>query len=194
MASWYFYPTPEPAFSDDVLKVVSIDCKEGINLHGDPELIRVTMVDYFSGCTVFDRLVYPDVPMRSFETDTTGVEGVALEAARYRGKCILGRANARKAVWEHVGPRTLVLMHSGHLKCIALRWMHPRVIDTRVLEREPGKVGPSLEQVALKRLGRSIRGHGECVESALAVRDIAHFHAQQKERERRRCPGWLNMW
>ena len=40
----------------------------GTAFDGDSELIRLTLIDYFSGETLIDSLVYPDVAMLHFNT------------------------------------------------------------------------------------------------------------------------------
>lgn len=102
---------------------------------GESELIRVSVVDYFTGTVLLDRLVYPSVKMTHFNTVFTGVTRKAMEDARRKKTCLFGRNKARKAVYELIGPETIVIGHGGHGDFISLRWIHPLVIDTLILEQ-----------------------------------------------------------
>jgi RNA exonuclease 1 len=78
---------------------------------GDPELIRVTLVDYFSKEILIDNLVQPDVPMQHLSTRYSGVSWPDLKEARRKGTCLSGRAGALLAVWRYVGIDTIVVGH-----------------------------------------------------------------------------------
>jgi len=101
---------------------------------GDNELIRVTVVDYFTGTPLVDRLVWPDVAMQHLNTQWSGVTWSALHGARLSKTCLFGRDNARKAVWKFVGPETVVVGHSANNDLKSLRWIHPNVVDSFVIE------------------------------------------------------------
>ena len=58
-----------------------------------------------------------------------------MEEARRKKTCLFGRNKARKAVYEFIGPETIVIGHGGHGDFISLRWIHPLVIDTLILEQ-----------------------------------------------------------
>lgn len=106
----------------------------GTTVCGDSELIRVTMIDYFSSVVLVDRLVYPDVPMLHFNTRFSGVTTRAMMEARKNRTCFFGRDDARKAIWGFVGPHTIVVGHSVNHDLTALRWRHGNVVDTHLLE------------------------------------------------------------
>jgi RNA exonuclease 1 len=97
---------------------------------GDSELIRITLVDYFSSAILIDSLVYPNVEMLHYNTRFSGVTRKDMEIARSTNRCIRGRDNARFAVWRFVGPKTVVIGHSANNDLSALRWIHPVVVDT----------------------------------------------------------------
>ncbi|KAK4243848.1 hypothetical protein C7999DRAFT_35804 [Corynascus novoguineensis] len=64
---WQFHGTPtQIRFSHRL--AVAIDCEMGTAFDEDSELIRLTLIDYFSGEILIDSLVYPDVPMKHFNT------------------------------------------------------------------------------------------------------------------------------
>ena len=82
----------------------------GMSAAGESELIRVTLIDYSTGTTLLDSLIYPDVPMAHYNTRFTGIRAKDMRDASRGGKCIRGRDAARKAVWQFVGP-DLSLIH-----------------------------------------------------------------------------------
>ncbi|KAF9641496.1 putative rna exonuclease protein [Lasiodiplodia theobromae] len=106
----------------------------GTAASGDSELIRVTLVDYFTSDVLLDSLVFPSVPMRDLRSRYSGVTWSELKKAHRKRKCILGRENARKAVWQFVGPSTIVVGHSAYNDLLALRWAHTTVVDTYYLD------------------------------------------------------------
>lgn len=106
----------------------------GTATSGDSELIRVTLVDYFTSDVLLDSLVFPNVPMRDLRSRFSGVTWSELNKARRTRKCIFGRENARKAVWKFVGPNTIVVGHSAYNDLLALRWAHKTIVDTYYLD------------------------------------------------------------
>jgi len=106
---------------------------------GDSELIRVTLIDYFSSAILVDHLVYPDVEMQHYNTRFSGVTRREMEVVRRKGQCLMGKDRARKAVWQFVGPNTVVVGHSAHNDLTALRWIHPVVVDTFLIESTKAK-------------------------------------------------------
>ncbi|QSS60968.1 3'-5' exonuclease [Histoplasma capsulatum] len=133
---WQFHPTPRPPImhTPDIRAAVAIDCEMGQAASGDSELIRITLIDYFSSAVLIDSLVYPSVKMEHYRTRFSGVNRRDMEAAKTAGSCIMGRDNARFAVWRYVGPETVVVGHSAHNDLESLRWIHTAVVDTYIIE------------------------------------------------------------
>lgn len=103
---------------------------------GDSELIRVTVLEYFSGKVLLDRLVWPDVPMTHFNTRFSGIHRGHMNQARKARTCLLGRESARRAVMSFVGPETVIVGHAVHNDLNSLRLIHHMVVDTAILENE----------------------------------------------------------
>ncbi|KAK2785251.1 hypothetical protein FQN52_008591 [Onygenales sp. PD_12] len=127
---WQFHRTPMPQDRTGIRTAVAIDCEMGQAMSGDSELIRITLIDYFSAEILIDSLVYPSVPMEHYRTSFSGVTKQDMERAMRSGTCIMGRNNARKAVWQYVGPNTIVVGHSANNDLDSLRWIHGVVVDT----------------------------------------------------------------
>ncbi|KAK1622783.1 ribonuclease H-like domain-containing protein [Colletotrichum phormii] len=115
-------------------RAVAMDCEMGVAYDGESELIRVTLIDYFTSEILLDSLVYPQVRMAHYNTRYSGVSRPDMEAAKSKGKCITGGlANVRAAVWEWVSAETIVVGHAVHNDLASLRWIHPKVVDSLIL-------------------------------------------------------------
>lgn len=125
---------------------VVLDCEMGTASSGESELIRLSMVDFFSGATLIDSLVYPTMKMAHYNTRFSGVTRQAMEDARRRKKCILGRDAARQAVHKFVGPDTIVIGHAGHQDLTSLRWAHHQVVDTLLIETKKRRLEADIAQ------------------------------------------------
>jgi RNA exonuclease 1 len=121
-----------PPKRDSIRVAVALDCEMGTAASGDSELIRVTLVDYFSEEILIDNLVQPDVPMQHLNTRYSGVSWPDLKKARRNGTCLSGKAGARQAVWEYVGIDTIVVGHGVSNDLRALRWIHTVVVDSLI--------------------------------------------------------------
>lgn len=135
---WKFRPTNihQPGSGAEPHVAIVLDCEMGVAQSGESELIRVTAIDYFTGEVLVDSLVWPDVKMAHYNTRYSGVTASTLHEARRKGKCILGRDQARAAVCRFVGADTIVIGHSLNMDFTSLRWIHPVVIDTYIIEKE----------------------------------------------------------
>ncbi|KIW91547.1 uncharacterized protein Z519_07513 [Cladophialophora bantiana CBS 173.52] len=167
------------------LHAIALDCEMGTSAAGHPELIRLTVVDFFSGAVLIDNLVSPSVRMAHYNTRYSGVTARDMRQALARGTAILGCDRAREALFRHcgVGPDTVVVVHGGASDFTALRWIHPLIVDTCILERytysgvsstkTPG--GRSLQNLCKLKLGIPVqvgkRGH-DSFEDAMAAREL----------------------
>lgn len=178
-ATWQMYETPTTR-THWTRRAVALDCEMGIACTGESELIRVSLIDYFSGEVLLDSLVYPTIPMLHFSTKYSGVTRGMIEHARQRGHCIRGRDQARQLLWRYINSETLVVLHGGKGDLLALRWIHPAVIDTYMVEssRKDGSEKRSLKYLAEAILGVAIqRGAGhDSVEDAMACRGLVHWY------------------
>lgn len=182
---WTLYATPSVSGETrrQHRRAVALDCEMGISFTGESELIRVSVVDYFSGERLIDGLVYPRVGMQHFNTRYSGVTRGMMETARRRGEVMAGRDDARQAVWRFVGRDTVVVVHGGKADLMALRWIHGRVIDTFLVEgrriNRQGGEKRSLKYLTEVMLGRRIQGGcHDSVEDAMAARELVHWYVE----------------
>ncbi|KAL5119958.1 hypothetical protein ACEQ8H_002056 [Pleosporales sp. CAS-2024a] len=100
---YQFYPTPDkPRNRTSIRRAVAIDCEMGQAASGDRELIRITLIDYFTSAVLIDNLVEPDVPMSHLNTKYSGVTWADMKKARKEKTILRGKAAARRAVWKLV--------------------------------------------------------------------------------------------
>ncbi|RFN42555.1 rna exonuclease 3 [Fusarium flagelliforme] len=179
MSSRWQYSVTPASTTKNARKAVVIDCEMGTAASGDSELIRLTLIDYFSRQVLIDNLVWPDVLMSHLNTKYSGVTWQSMREARNAKRCIFGRKNARALVWKFVSPETIVIGHGASSDLTSLRWIHPQIIDTLIVEgnNHDGKTnGLSLKKLAELRLQRIIqkgKGH-DSLEDAIATRDLLH--------------------
>jgi DNA polymerase III epsilon subunit-like protein len=128
-----FHTTPQHATKDARL-VIAMDCEMGTAANGDNELIRVSVIDFFTGAVLLDKLVFPLVPMAHYNTKYSGVSRSDMETARRKNQCLRGTTAARDAVMRFIGRQTIVIGHAVHNDLSSLRCIHHRIIDTHVLE------------------------------------------------------------
>ncbi|KAF5594277.1 RNA exonuclease 3 [Fusarium pseudocircinatum] len=132
------------------------------------------------GNVLIDKIVWPDVPMQHLNTKWSGVTWKMMHEARNKRKCVFGWRNARSLIWKFVGPETIVIGHGVKSDLTSLRWIHPRLIDTLIVEgnNRETTTGLSLKKLAEERLGRVIqqgKGH-DSLEDAIATRDLLHWN------------------
>ncbi|OAP60254.1 hypothetical protein AYL99_05256 [Fonsecaea erecta] len=142
---------------------IALDCEMGVAANGDMELIRLTVVDFFSGAVLLDSLVAPSVAMAHYNTRFSGVTARDMREAMKARTAIFGRDRARELLFRLVGPDTVVVVHGGSGDFSALRWIHPRIVDTYILDAYTGvKVngGRSLQNLCKVRLGIAVQVSG----------------------------------
>ncbi|KAK4443030.1 hypothetical protein QBC34DRAFT_362712 [Podospora aff. communis PSN243] len=167
MARWRYYPTPAtPQASHRA--AVALDCEMGIAIDMESELVRVTVIDYFTGENLVDSLVWPDIDIKHYNTRYSGVTRQGIKEAHKKGECLLGGAAARKEVFKFVGPETIVVGHDVKGDLRSLRWIHLKIIDTHILEVENRKreEAEKLAQEA-KRGNKSTQEQAKGPENAL---------------------------
>jgi RNA exonuclease 1 len=136
-------------------RVVAIDCEMGHASDGESELIRLTAVDYFSGKTLIDTLVYPDIPMQHFNTRWSGVTRSQMENARRRRQCLFGTAASRTAVFQFVGRNTIVVGHGLSQDLLSLRWCHGYIVDSYLIESNIREARLKAEAEKEKKIDRA---------------------------------------
>ena len=102
---WELFRTPASALNPHA--AVALCCETGVTKTGDPELVRVSMIDFFTGKILINSVVFPKANMLHLNTRWSGVAWSMLYHARKTHTILEGRDHARREVWKFVGPETM---------------------------------------------------------------------------------------
>lgn len=168
-----FRTVPDTPASSKWLFGVAIDCEMAYTSKG-MELIRVTALDWDSGDVVLDRTVFPSGRVLDLNTRFSGVsdlnEGTTLNSVHYP---TLDFESALTALFEYVGPHTIIIGHGLENDLQTLRLVHNLVVDTAMLYPRHATRTHSLKQLAWTFLSRNIQsGEHDSYEDAGAAMDI----------------------
>ncbi|KAH6690159.1 hypothetical protein EV126DRAFT_391833 [Verticillium dahliae] len=117
-----------------IRSAVALDCEMGTAFDNEPQLVRVTLIDYFTAEVLINHLVWPDVNMAHLNTQYSGVTWPQLKQAQRDGLCIMGTGIARLQILKYIGPQTIVVVHGGNSDLSALNWIHPVIVDSYLVE------------------------------------------------------------
>jgi len=151
-------------------QVVSVDCEMCKAENDDFVLTRVSLLDW-DGKAILDRLVKPDLPIKDYLTQYSGITAAMLEDVTTK------LSDIQQELLEILTPRTILVGHSLNSDLNALKITHPFLIDTGILYPHPR--GPpykqSLKWLAQKFLHREVqkgsKGH-DSVEDACTALDL----------------------
>jgi hypothetical protein len=166
---------------------VALSCETGIATDGSHEIIRIGMIDFFTGEVLINKLVFPteDVKMLHLNTRWSGVDYQMLHVARAMKNVLEGRDAARNRVWDFVGPDTIIITYAGGTRdLLDLRLIHRKVIDLEELESRRDKSDQinlwkgGLRNLVSAHLQRKYPSgsHGNVIETAIALRDLTRWY------------------
>jgi len=151
-------------------RVIAIDCEMCKAENDQSVLTRVSLLDW-DGSVLVDKLVKPDVPIKDYLTQFSGITEEMLRDVTTT------LSDIQKELLDMITPRTILVGHSLNSDLNALKLTHPFVIDTGILY--PHQRGPpykqSLKWLSQKFLQRGIQkgadGHNSN-EDARAALDL----------------------
>ncbi|KAL7270860.1 hypothetical protein RUND412_006421 [Rhizina undulata] len=126
---WTYHPTPVHV-SMQKRFAVALDCGMGQSFIGENEIIRVSLIDYFTGEILIDSLVLPMNEITDYRTPSSGVTETDMNDAVIAAKFINGRETALRMIWNYVGPQTVVVVHGGANDLRDLKWIHGDIVDS----------------------------------------------------------------
>jgi RNA exonuclease 1 len=150
--------------------IVSVDCEMCKAENDQLVLTRISLLNW-DGTTALDKLVKPDVAIKDYLTQWSGITAAMLQDVTTT------LADIQKELLELITPRTILVGHSLNSDLNALKLTHPFLIDTGILYPHPR--GPpykqSLKWLAQKYLKREVQkgttGH-DSVEDARTCLDL----------------------
>ena len=151
-------------------QVISVDCEMCKAENDQLVLTRISLL-HWDGTVAMDKLVKPDVTIKDYLTQWSGITAAMLEDVTTT------LSDIQKELVELITPRTILVGHSLNSDLNALKLTHPFLIDTGILFPHPR--GPpykqSLKWLAQKYLQREVQkgaqGH-DSVEDARTCLDL----------------------
>jgi RNA exonuclease 1 len=150
--------------------IISVDCEMCKAENDQLVLTRISLLNW-DGSVAMDKLVKPDVPIKDYLTQWSGITPAMLE------NVTTTLSDIQKELLELITPRTVLVGHSLNSDLNAMKLTHPFIIDTGILFPHPR--GPpykqSLKWLAQKYLHREVQkgsnGH-DSVEDSKTCLDL----------------------
>lgn len=163
-----FRETPE-ADSSKKQQIIGLDCEMGYTTKG-MEVIRLTIVDFFTGSTVFDEIIKPSGKIIDLNTQWSGVSDIPHNAMTLEAihDVVLGTL---------IDKDTIIIGHGLENDLNVLRLVHHNVVDTAILFPRTLTKKYALKDLAAQFLDRLIQtGEHSSEEDSLAAIDIIKLH------------------
>ncbi|KAF1949452.1 hypothetical protein CC80DRAFT_497484 [Byssothecium circinans] len=162
-------------------RILAVDCEMCKAENDESVLTRISLLDW-DGSVVMDKLVKPDVTIKDYLTQYSGITQAMLQDVTTT------LSDIQKELLEIITPRTILVGHSLNSDLNAMKLAHPFLIDTGILF--PHVKGPpykqSLKWLAQKYLHKEIqkgdKGHNSIVDAQTAL-DLVKQKCD-------RGPGW----
>lgn len=151
---------------DGQKNVLALDCEMAYTSSGY-EMIRLTIVDFFSSQTIFDEIIRPIGEVIDLNSQFSGVHTIEdATSLSYR------EAMDRVISASFINKSSILIGHGLENDLNVMRIIHERVIDTAVLYSK-GKLKSSLKNLAFEYLSRKIQaGEHDSSEDAIAAMDV----------------------
>ncbi|EAU90918.1 ribonuclease H [Coprinopsis cinerea okayama7 len=173
-SGWLETPQPaNPPVPGSKQRIYAIDCEMCMTEDGK-ELTRVCLIDYHSGCVVYDQLVKPSKPITDYLTRFSGITAEQLSSVTttladvqaHIIKLLSPPATnpfSMQPSTEPPPPTPILLGHSLESDLKALKICHPYCLDTALMYHHPrGRpLKPGLAWLTKKWCGREIQTRGE---------------------------------
>jgi RNA exonuclease 1 len=156
----------------------ALDCEMVLTTDDRYSLARISILDW-NGKLIMDKLVMPDLPIKNYFTQFSGITEEKLKGVK------TGLTDIQKELTELFGPSSILIGHSLESDFNALKLTHPFVIDTSILYPHPRglPLRSSLKFLSNKYLRREIQKGGanghDSVEDARAVLDLVKLKCEK---------------
>ncbi|CAD6635388.1 CEI_1a_G0035460.mRNA.1.CDS.1 [Saccharomyces cerevisiae] len=151
---------------DGVENVLSLDCEMAFTSLGY-EMIRLTIVDFFTGKTLFDHVIQPIGDIVDLNSDFSGVHEID------RTNCPTYKEALDVFLSENlINKNSILIGHGLENDLNVMRLFHNKVIDTAILYSKT-KFKVSLKNLAFEVLSRKIQnGEHDSSQDAIATMDV----------------------
>lgn len=146
--------------------VFALDCEMAFTSLGY-EMIRLTIVDFFTSKTVFDEIIRPLGEVIDLNSQFSGVHEICERTS-------IGYHEAMRRVISKnlINKNSIIIGHGLENDLNVMRIIHKKVIDTAILYSQ-GKYKSSLKNFAFEFLSRKIQsGEHDSSEDAIATMDV----------------------
>ena len=162
-------------------QILAMDCEMCLDQNDEQLLTRISITDWH-GKVVMDELVKPDVPIKDYVTQYSGITEAMLRDVTTT------LSDIQQRLLEMLTPTTILVGHSLNADLNALKLTHPFIVDTGILF--PHIKGPpfkqSLRWLAQKYLHRQIQ-NGSAGHDSIEDADTCLQLVKQKCEK---GPGW----
>lgn len=146
--------------------VLALDCEMGFTSLGY-EMIRLTIVDFFTSKTLFDEIVQPLGEVVDLNTQFSGVSEIDKQSS-----LTFQETMARVLSPKLINANSILIGHGLENDLNVMRIVHQKVIDTAILYSK-GRYKNSLKNLAFEFLSRKIQtGEHDSSEDAIATMDV----------------------
>lgn len=164
-----------------------IDCEMVGVARGRSELICISVVDYFTGAVLLNKLVYPAERVVKWRSNIHGITSVTMQAALSNGQALVGWESARQELWKLIDDSTILVGHALQHDLDILRIIHHRVVDSAILAQNA--IGQNRQwglkilctQILHKEIRENDGGVHDALEDVLATREVVLTCTQNKD-------------
>lgn len=159
-------PFKTTSFIEGEKNVLALDCEMAFTSKGY-EMIRLTIVDFWTSKTLYDEVIQPQGEIIDLNSQFSGIHHIDKETA----------PTFFEAEKEYLSPKminknSILIGHGLDNDLQVMRLIHDRIIDTAVLY-PAGKFKSSLKNLSFEVLSRKIQsGEHDSSEDAIASMDV----------------------
>lgn len=151
---------------DGDYNVLALDCEMAYTSYGY-EMIRLTIVDFWTKKMIFDEIVQPNGEIIDLNSQFSGVHQIDKDKSMTFQKVIENILNEKC-----INKNSILIGHGLENDLNVLRLIHNKIIDTAILY-PAGKFKSSLKNLAFHELSRRIQiGEHDSTEDAIATMDV----------------------
>jgi hypothetical protein len=164
-----FVESPEPKVKGGTKKIIGLDCEMGYTTKG-LELLRLTVLDFYTGKSLFDEVIKPYGIVLDLNTQWSGVSSIPEDS--------MTLAELNDVLFNSlIDKETIIIGHGLENDLNTLRLIHHNVVDTSILYPKGLSNKFSLKDLSFDLLDRKIQsGEHSSEEDSLAAIDIVKAH------------------